>query len=384
MLNAFPQYLLLTYLLSVGGIVVYLLFTLARLNARTQKRLLVGVVLTSFSAPFLLDKALGNLNAETYQLCLHSHPIPEVLFTQYCPESGSEMAMCIEIARNAEHFCSCPRISQENLLLYKANPTYDLLLANQNAITYLFGLAGAAALAVLVFRLLWLVMLVYRSQKQVLQIGKQRYVLLYPPKSMPVCSFRLHRSYIVWHRSLDFIPTSEREAILWHEISHLSQKDTWYKVALGLLQTVWLFNPVFYFVKKELECLNEFIADEFAVSRVGNVQAYAALLLKLKTQQRQPHFAHSFAPKGSMLKQRISRLLFPPTPKRAGKALSLLFTVALFVSILSIAYFAMPGIANQFDKVKLYEQLHLQNKQTGKAVFCKSCLAKNAFDPNNR
>ncbi|OWY20647.1 hypothetical protein C7N43_00155 [Sphingobacteriales bacterium UPWRP_1] len=380
MFSSLTQYIVITYLLSCLGVSLYLLFAKVKLNALLQKGALLGIVVFSLALPPVVDKFSSSWEGSNYQPCLHQHPIPEVLLTQYCPESGQEMEMCIEIANKAEHFCSCPRITQENLLLYKANPTYDWLLQHEQPLKKVFLALAVLLLGSLLLKTGYLYYVVITSGKKTIYRNNSRFIILYPPGQMSVCSFRLHRKYIVWHRYLDLLPAAEQEAVLWHEISHLQQKDTWFKMLLHLLQPLWLLNPAYYFVVNELERINEFIADEFAVSKTGNAQWYATLLLKLKTQKQLP-LAHSFAnKKTSRLKQRVQYLLGSRRRSFIQWALTLAFTTLAAISLSGMAFYTMPDVSEQFDKIKLYQQLNLENKKTGKSVFCKNCLTKNAFE----
>ncbi|QQS30887.1 MAG: hypothetical protein IPM47_08180 [Sphingobacteriales bacterium] len=381
MFDAVFQYILITYLLSFIGAGLYRLFNRGNFNAQLQKRFLLGILALSLSLPFLIDKISGNIQGTTYQACYHDHPIPEVLFTQYCPDSGTEMQMCIEIAQESEHFCSCPKVSRENLLLYKANPTYDFLLKYKSAGKTVLYFVVFVVFVMLFVRILFLLNLVRTSSKETIYVKGKPYILLYPKgKNQIVCSFRLHKSFIVWQRYLDFLPASERQAVLWHEVSHLEQKDTWVKMFLQLLQGIWLLNPAYYFIMREFERINEFIADELAVTRVESVQQYASLLLKLKTKKELP-LTHAFAnKKTSQLKRRVQYLLHP---QRKSFILQTVVVVAFsFIVSLALsgtAFYTMPGISKQVDKVKLYEHLLKEKRQTGKSVFCKNCISKAAF-----
>lgn len=380
MFSTVPEYIIITYLLSCVGVGFYLLFAKVKLNALVQKGMLLGIVVLSLTLPLTVDKLSSNWKGIEYQPCLHQHPIPEVLLTQYCPESGQEMEMCIETARKSEHFCSCPRITQENLILYKANPTYDWLLTHQSKAKMVMWVLALLLISSLCIKIAWLVYTITSSTQNTIYRGKHRYIILYPATPAAVCSFRLHQKYIVWNRYLDFLPVQEREAILWHEISHLQQKDTWFKISLHLLQPIWLFNPAYYFLVREFEQINEFIADEFAVSKVGNVQWYASLLLKLKAHKEIP-LSHSFAgKKTSRLKQRVQYLLSMRRRSPMQWVMAIMFTTLMATSLWSMAFYTMPDVSRQFDKIKLYQRLNKENKETGKSVFCKNCLNKNTLE----
>ena len=143
-----------------------------------------------------------------------------------------------------------------------------------------------------------------------------------------------------------------------------------------LLQLVWWMNPVFYFFNKELDQLNEFLADEFAVQKVGNTQFYASLLVKMKRYQNLAMVHHFKSNRPHPLKLRVLHLLNQNQVKTSFKQV-MTFFFACIISLLSLtAYFAIPSIDEQMDKIVVYEELLMQQQISGKSIFCKNCLLK--------
>ena len=120
MFSSLTQYIVITYLLSCVGVSLYLLFVRVKLNALLQKGVLLGIVAFSLALPPVVDKFSSSWTGSNYQPCLHQHPIPEVLLTQYCPESGQEMEMCIETKPNI--FAVAPALRRKTFCCTKPTP----------------------------------------------------------------------------------------------------------------------------------------------------------------------------------------------------------------------------------------------------------------------
>lgn len=377
------SYLLLTYLLSIIGISFYFLFIKKRAATQYQKITLLTIVLLSLGVPFFVDGFSSSLTS-TYQSCINQHPIPETVYMAYCPAGGDEMHMCFEVAKETEHFCNCQQIAEANLLLFKKNSLYDFYIQNEWVINYIiFFIAFWVGLNLLI-RIGYLIYLVLNSKKEICTIGNYSFTILHTPRKHAVSSFYLHKPYIVWQAEMALLSAEEKEAILWHEISHLQQFDTWIKIALQSIQTIWFFNPAFYWLNKEVSRLNEHIADELAVLKTGNVQWYASVLVKMKRfQLNPPLLSHAFSAKrkylnnnnNSQLKKRIQHLIAPNSSKPLRKYSAFVLIAPLLICLSVTSYFALPATAKYVDEIKLYEYLQKENIKTGKSVFCKNCVA---------
>ena len=369
-------YIILTYLLSISGYCIYRLLVYRRITSIWQKRSLFIIVALSLTLPVAIDKFNSTTN-QTYAPCLDTHPIPEVVFTQFCPIDGSEMDMCYEKAVSQPHFCSCTNITKSNLLTFQQHKLYDWLL---NSIPYLREFALLFALLLigwLLFKILGLFYLVSTSHKEQITVSGKAYTLLHPKKAYNFASFKLWRGYIVWQPNATQLTTNAQTAILHHEISHIEQRDTWIKIILHLLQIIWWANPAFYFFRKEFDYLSEFIADEFAAKSTGNTKQYASLLLQIKRQQNLP-LAHHYQPKNSELKQRVVNLVNPPQ-KLTPWQTAFYGIIGGFCLVLATHY-TLPALAYEIDEVKLYQSLANANRLTGRSLFCKPCLLTGKYD----
>lgn len=66
--------------------------------------------------------------------------------------------------------------------------------------------------------------------------------------------------------------------ILKHEMVHIEQKHTHDKIFMELATGIFWFNPVFWFIKKEINLIHEYLADKKALEN-SDTKAFAQMLL---------------------------------------------------------------------------------------------------------
>lgn len=358
-------YLLETYLLSILAALLYGCFVRPFAAPRYRKYALLLLIALSMSLPLIIDNWATQEGEPT---CLHQHPVTEIVCVDYCPHP-EELPVCYEIALLQERFCDCTAVSKENLLVFRQNHWYDLCLwASAWCGAFLLPLA-IVAIGLCLLRIAYLVYLVCRSRRQTLSLQGKTYTLLHPPRPLAVGSFKLWHNYIIWQRELDDLPPAEREVVLWHEIAHLEQRDTWLKILLGCLQPIWAVNPAYYFFQRELGHLCEEIADQFTLRRINhNVSLYVSVLLKLKS----PTFAFAAQHFGAgALKKRV--LSMTQRPQHYNK-ISSLGVIVLAVLLYYAAQAIQPRLAQEVDKMRVYQTLAQDNQSSGRSLFCKHCL----------
>ncbi len=264
-------------------------------------------------------------------------------------------------------FCHCSEPQTRDLLLYQASRFYDVLLANA-------GLLTAILLTFMAFFLVrhgtgvWkLYRMIRRYPVEKVKVGKHTVNLVRGFEKLSAGSIRLGKPYIFWHPDLDQLSNEEQKCILYHELSHLRQFNTYEKIILSILQGIWFFNPVLYFFRRELEYLSEFQADEYAFRNGTSRRDYAHLLLKVKTDQGFK-LVHFF--KGSSLRKRIERIL----KGRPRARLPLLpATVIGILLLFSGDMIAQSLITHSIQELEVYEFMTQANEETGQEEFCKKC-----------
>lgn len=364
-------FIVISYLLSAIGYGIYYCFLKNKVANSTQKRVLYAVIAACFIVPI---GAHYYINFEVApQTSLVEESFVEVC-DNFCPNEV-EISHCYDIAMTTDDFCNCAKVTKESLVVYHSNKYYDFLMYNSNALKSTFLLAGGLLLLLLLFKIIVLNYVIFTSKKLPIVVDGEAFTLLQPSINLPVASFRLFNKYIIWEEGLYLLSDKERQAILHHEIAHIKNYDTWWKIVEHLLFTVWLLNPIFYFIKKDFLRLTEFLADEYAVEKTGSPKLYANLLLKLK-QQNSLAFASAYrATSGkNLLKARIYNILQQPTQKKYNISASVLAMATVYF-LISLGTFSF--IQNEVQKLEVYETLSNQHYSTGNTVFCKHCLSKN-------
>lgn len=109
---------------------------------------------------------------------------------------------------------------------------------------------------------------------------------------------------LFWKKSIE-INSPVGQQILKHEMVHIEQKHSWDKLLMQLAKSIFWFNPVFYFINKEINLIHEYLADKKAVKK-SDTKAFAQMLLE-------SHFSGSVLPVtspflSSNLKKRLTMI----------------------------------------------------------------------------
>lgn len=107
------------------------------------------------------------------------------------------------------------------------------------------------------------------------------YLILTQVKGTPFSFFR----YIFWHEAID-LRSDAGKKMLEHELTHVQQKHSIDKVLIQVVLVAGWFNPFFWLLKKEMEMIHEFIADNKSVQN-GDSASLAQLLLTAAYPQQQ-------------------------------------------------------------------------------------------------
>ncbi|WP_051878355.1 M56 family metallopeptidase [Chryseobacterium sp. FH1] len=109
---------------------------------------------------------------------------------------------------------------------------------------------------------------------------------------------------LFWKQSIQ-LDSPVGQQILKHEMVHIQQKHSWDKLLMQTVKSLFWFNPVFYFINKEINLIHEYLADNKAVNK-SDTRAFAQMLLE-------SHFSGSVLPVtspflSSNLKKRLKML----------------------------------------------------------------------------
>jgi beta-lactamase regulating signal transducer with metallopeptidase domain len=149
--------------------------------------------------------------------------------------------------------------------------------------------------------------------------------------------------------------------ILKHEMVHIEQKHSYDKIFIEIVTAVFWFNPFFYLIKKEINLIHEYLADNKAV-RQSDTKAFAQMLLA-------SHFSGNKLPAtspflSSNLKKRLKMIQKPKTKfgyVRRISALPVLFTVA-FAYMVNAKNKEIEKVNNDVEKI--VQSLEFKNNPT--------------------
>ncbi|MFT5647221.1 MAG: beta-lactamase regulating signal transducer with metallopeptidase domain [Aureispira sp.] len=367
------HYILLSCLLSMIGGGLYFFVLQKRLQVLQAKYVLLGILLLSWMIPIMVP-SLPNYTqelGEEYLVDYKSYDAWNVVDIQ-----DDDLVACYESAENSQEQCHCEVQQQSNVLYYQSNSYYNFVITCKNPLFWFFAGMMLLFLMDFVLKLVCLVYLAKTSPREYQTLKGTNFYLLRPTQKLPlsISSFSLWNNYILLDSNLEAnFSEREMEAILLHEVAHLQQRDTWQQMFLSVLKIFWWMQPMFYFFKRELDELNEYVADDFAVKHIGDAKFYARILLKAKenqTQQGALSLVACFAQ--GLFKQRILRLVNTPVynPK-PNWVFSLLLVGVVFWSTSAVA---LPILQEHDHAIKQYEILQEKNSLTGKHEFCKSCI----------
>lgn len=341
-------YLLTTTLLSWLGMGIYWGVVRRRATLMQQRSFIHVIILASLTLPLLTPKHVQPTLS----------PTPHVAALPFgAPLDHGDL----------KRYCRCERPDYTHRIHYRTSATYNFLLSHKYWLGYAIAIAVAITFLILMLQIGYLWRLVRRSRHQPINVDGHSCIILIPERPLGIGAFYLGKSYILWQESLAQLSEAERQAIYRHELSHLLQGNTIEKALLRLIQCLWLANPAFYLMRKELELLSEFIADRTASRSFGGIKPYASLLLKVKLLQA-PKVTSALT--GSKLRRRIEQMVQPTRESRVlgwlGLSLALIFQMAL-TSPLSIS------ISDTINKIETYEEISQQAPPETEVIYCQDC-----------
>ncbi len=147
-------------------------------------------------------------------------------------------------------------------------------------------------------------------------------------------------SYIFWNNQIN-LNSPEGEQILKHEVAHVQEKHSLDKLFLHVLLIIHWYNPFLWLIRKELDIIHEFIADEKAIDE-GDTSAFATMLLQTAYPAHSSMFINSFF--HSPIKR---RLLMLTSSKRTS------FTYVRRIALLPLLMSTCLLFAFSFKKKKM-------------------------------
>lgn len=203
---------------------------------------------------------------------------------------------------------------------------------------------------------------------------------------VPFSARGLRRRYIVMPANMLLRPQDMRIALA-HEFQHLRQRDVEWEIGLELFKSLFFWNPVVHYWKRQIEQLRELSCDQKVLSRRHfDVQDYCDCLLRVceDTLRRQPAQAIAlprvslvqfdrrfFRPAGLTLLRRRVDSLFAAATVSDRRKVSFLIT-AVLVATLTLATIAIQRPTGwSHDRLMLSSIINLERLESlnGRASF---------------
>jgi GWxTD domain-containing protein len=128
----------------------------------------------------------------------------------------------------------------------------------------------------------------------------------------------------------------EREAVLLHEQSHVRRRDSYIHLVASLHRAVFWFNPLGWWLERELLELAEESCDDDTLRKIGDPVAYAEILVNLASRRSHPGLAVLAMARGKSVERRVERALrevvVAPSTSPLGRIL-IAATLALLIGL---------------------------------------------------
>jgi len=122
--------------------------------------------------------------------------------------------------------------------------------------------------------------------------------------------------------------------VLLHEQTHAKQKHSLDIITIELLQVVFWFNPLLYWLKKEIKLNHEFLADQDVINQGIDTKTYQTILLQFSSNQQELAFVNAI--NYSSIKKRFT-LMNTQTPQPTVRLRSLLLLPLLGLLVYSFS-----------------------------------------------
>ena len=135
------------------------------------------------------------------------------------------------------------------------------------------------------------------------------------------------------------------EAILLHEQAHIRNGHSWDMLWMDFCISLQWFNPVVWLMKRELQDIHEFEADESVINQGVDAKRYQLLLIKKAVGTRLYSMANSL--NHSSLKKRITMMV----KKKSNPWARMKYLYVLPLAAIAVAAFARPEVSSELNEI---------------------------------
>lgn len=144
--------------------------------------------------------------------------------------------------------------------------------------------------------------------------------------------------------------------IIAHETAHIRLHHSWDILAVDIIGCLQWFNPALWLLRRELQSLHEYEADDAVLASGVNIKEYQMLLIKKAVGGRLLTIANCL--NHSKLKNRITMMLQKPSSRwSAGKALLMLPLVGLSLGAFARTVYVLPQEQDKFMQNSSNDQI---------------------------
>lgn len=245
-----------------------------------------------------------------------------------------------------------------------ASNFFTALFTTANA-TYFGYLAGLLVAVILLLRSFWYVRKLSRKYSPE-WIGRIRFFMTAEPGT----PFSFFRS-VFWNDQLP-VDSPEGRQVFLHEYYHVQQRHSIDIVlAEAIIALAW-FNPFFYFIKKELKAIHEFLADQYA-SDEHNKYEYAQLLVERAIATKKARLTHSFFQ--PQIKRRIAMIM------RTNQIRYNYWSRLMALPVLAVIFFMLVLRTQPTQAAAPEQNTNIPNEQT---IFLPETELTDAAQPTER
>ena len=210
-------------------------------------------------------------------------------------------------------------------VVYEVAESFNYTALLQMAFFALFLLGVVVMIARLVISIMSVKRIIISGEQQCLEGGVTLTIV-----DKPISPFSWFEHIVVSRADIE----QNRDIILTHEMAHIRLRHSWDVLAVDLALCFWWFNPAMWLLRRELQSLHEYQADEEVLNSGIDAQTYQLLLIKRAVGSRLHSVANCL--NHSNLKKRIT-MMCKKTSSRWSAAKALLVLPLVAVSLAATA-----------------------------------------------
>jgi hypothetical protein len=113
-------------------------------------------------------------------------------------------------------------------------------------------------------------------------------------------------NYVFINNNKMNISSDEFQQVMKHERNHVFQRHTLDNIMMELISSVFWFNPILRLMKRELNNVHEYYADQKVIQTTQDLDSYSRLIMRLSSKKEHIPLTHQFSMYN--IKQRIIML----------------------------------------------------------------------------